>query len=56
MKDLHSLFDIDITIDIMLRYINVRDFKRVYKLIERNIMEGKLRNNRDDIEEFLRIR
>ena len=56
MKELHSLFDIDITIDIMLRYINVRDFKRVYKLIERNIMEGKLRNNRDDIEEFLRIR
>ena len=55
MDTMHSLFDIDISIDIMLRYVNVRNFKKVYKLIERNIMEGKLRNNRDDIEEFLRL-
>jgi hypothetical protein len=39
----------------MLRYVNVRNFKKTYKLIERNIMEGKLRNNSSDIEEFLRI-
>jgi hypothetical protein len=39
----------------MLRYINIRDFKKTYKLIERNIMEGNLRNNRYDIEEFLRL-
>ncbi len=55
MDTMHSLFDIDISIDIMLRYVNVRNFKKVYKLIERNIMEGKLRNNKDDIEEFLRV-
>ena len=55
MKEMHSLFDIDISIDIMLRYVNVRNFKRVYKLIERNIMEGNLRNNSEDIEEFLRL-
>ena len=55
MKEMHSLFDIDISIDIMLRYVNVRNFKKTYKLIERNIMEGKLRNNSSDIEEFLRI-
>ena len=55
MENMHSLFDIDISIDIMLRYIKVKDFKRTYKLIERNIMEGNLRNNRNDIEEFLRV-
>ncbi len=55
MRELHSLFDIDISIDIMLRYINVKNFKRVYKLIERNIMEGNLRNNSYDIEEFLKL-
>ena len=52
---MHGLFDIDISIDIMLRYIKVKDFKKTYKLIERNIMEGNLRNNSSDIEEFLKV-
>ncbi len=54
MKSMNYLFDIDISIDIMLRYVNVRNFKKVYKLIERNIMEGNLDNNNDDIILFLK--
>ena len=55
MKDIHSMFDIVIPIEVMLRYINVRNFKKTYKLIERNIMEGKIRNNKEDIEEYLKL-
>ena len=57
LKDLnnaHSLIDIDISIDLMLRYVNVKDYMKVYRLIERNIMEGYLDNNNDEIEEYLK--
>lgn len=55
IKDLHSMFDIDISIDILFRYVDIHNLKRVYRLIERNIMEGKLENNRYSIEDFLRM-
>ena len=54
MNNAHSLIDIDISIDLMLRYVNVKDYMKVYRLIERNIMEGYLDNNNDEIEEYLK--
>ncbi len=54
IKNLHSFIDIDINIDIMLRYVNIRNCMKTYRLIERNIVEGRLQNNKDDIEEYLK--
>lgn len=51
---LHSVIDIDLDLDTMFRYINLNDFKKVYRDIERNIMEGYLLNSRDAIEDYLR--
>lgn len=51
---LKSIIDIDISVSTMLDYVDVDDFKRVYKLIERNIMEGKLENNRKAIIDYLK--
>lgn len=55
LASMHSIIDIDINIDTMLLYVKINEFKHVYKLIERNIMEGNLRNDKDEIEEFLRL-
>ena len=51
---LNSIIDIDLSLDLMLRYINIKDLKKVYKLIERKIIEGSLENNSYSIEMFLR--
>ena len=48
-----SIIEIDISVSTMLNYVEVDDFKRVYKLIERNIMEGKLENNKEAIIGYL---
>ena len=52
--NLHSIIDIDIDMDLFFRYVKFEDMKRVYKIIEKNIMEGYLANNRNAIEDFLR--
>lgn len=49
-----SLVDMDISIGAMLTYVDVNSFKRVYKSVERNIMEGKLENSRDAIVDYLK--
>ena len=51
---LHSILDIDMDFDLMFRYVKLDNFKKVYRDIERNIIEGYLENNRDSIEEYLR--
>ena len=54
MIKLHSIIDLDITPDLLMKYCKLKDIKRAYKLIERNVMEGLLENNIDEIEMFLR--
>ena len=54
MESAHSLVDIDVSYDLMLRYINIKDYMKIYKQIERNIIEGNLLNNSHSIEEYLR--
>lgn len=53
LKKIHSVIDIEITINDISKYVDVQDIKRVYKLIERNIMEGKIINNKESIIEYL---
>lgn len=50
----NGLVDLDISVDTMLDYVDVDDFKRVYKSVERNIMEGKLKNSEEDIIDYLK--
>lgn len=54
--NIHSIIDIDVSLDTLLDYVKVNNVKKVYKIIERNIIEGKLSNNKYSIEEFLRKR
>ena len=51
---LHSIIDIDIKINEFFKYVNTQNIKSVYKLIEKNILEGYLQNNEEDIIEFLK--
>ena len=51
---LHSIIEMDISIGAMLNYVDVYNFKRVYKSVERNIMEGKLENRQDAIIDYLK--
>lgn len=56
IKNIHSIIDIDISLDTLLNYVKVNNVKKIYKIIERNIIEGRLANNKYSIEEFLRKR
>lgn len=49
-----SLIELDITVGAMLNYVAIEDFKRVYKSVERNIMEGKLENSKEAIIDYLK--
>ncbi len=51
---LHSVIEINSSINIFYKYVDVKDVKRVYKLVEKRIMEGTLNNNEKDIEEFIK--
>lgn len=51
---LHSIIDIDLSIDEMLEYVDIRDLKKTYKFVERRIMEGLLTNNKEEIIDFIR--
>ncbi len=51
---LKNIVDLDIDIYTFLKYINVKDVKKVYYQVQRSIMEGYLQNNKDDIEYYLR--
>ena len=51
---LHSIIDIDIKISEFFKYVNAQNIKSVYKLVEKNILEGYLQNNEEEIIEFLK--
>lgn len=51
---LHSIIDIDLSVGLMIKYVNVKNIKKVYRDIERKIIEGYLANNSAAIEEYLR--
>ena len=53
-KNLHSIIDINISLDVLSKYVKVKDIRKVYKIIEKNIMVGKLSNDTASIEDFLR--
>ena len=54
LLDLHSIIDIDIDPNTLFKYVRPEDIKRVYRLVEKSIMEGYLLNKKSDIEEFIR--
>ena len=51
---LKSIIDIDASPDIFLKYVRYEDVKKVYRIVERNIMEGYLSNDSRSIEEFIK--
>lgn len=53
-KNLHSIIDINVSMDILSKYVKVKDIRKVYKRIEKNILEGKLSNDTTSIENYLR--
>ena len=53
-KNLHSIIDINVNMDTLSKYVKVKDIRKVYKSIEKNILEGKRNNDAASIEEYLR--
>ncbi|MDD6272154.1 MAG: hypothetical protein PUA90_01365 [bacterium] len=51
---LHSIIDIDLSVGLMIKYVSANNFKKVYRDIERKIIEGYLANESSAIEEYLR--
>ncbi len=54
IKKLHSIIDINISYDALFRYVPLTDIRRVYKLVEKSILEGRLVNDKYMIERFIR--
>ena len=54
IKKYHSVMDIDIDIDVLFKYVHIDDIVDTYKLIEKGIVEGYIKNDREDIEDFLK--
>ena len=55
IKKLHSIIDIDFELDDFFDYVTPSEFVKTYRLVERRIMEGYLENNKEDLEDFLRM-
>lgn len=51
---LHSIIDIDFDFDSFVKLVKPSEAIKVYKLVERSIMEGLLLNRASEIEEFIR--
>ena len=56
IKNMHSIIDIDMDYEALFRYVPIVDIRRVYKKIEREILEGNLSNNKFAIERYIRNR
>lgn len=56
IRKMHSIIDINIKLDVLARYVSLRDIRRVYKKIERSILEGKLNNDEYSIERYIKNR
>lgn len=54
ISNLHSIIDIEAEPELFFKYVKFENIKKVYKDVERSIMEGYLKNNRKSIEEYLR--
>ncbi len=51
---LKSVIDLDIDINTFFKYVDVKNIKKIYRQVEKNIIDGYLQNNSDDIEYYLR--
>lgn len=56
IKDMHSIIDIEVSLDTLSKYVKLKDIRRVYKILEKSILNGELENDTYSIEEFLRNR
>lgn len=56
IKDMHSIIDIEVNLDTLSKYVKLKDIRRVYKILEKSILNGELENDTYSIEEFLRNR
>ena len=54
IKKIHSVIELDITPKEIAKYVDITNIKRVYKYIERKVMNGELENSKDAITEFLK--
>ena len=54
ISSLHSIIDINADLELFAKYLDYSDIKRVYRQVERNIMEGNLNNNEKSIEFYLK--
>lgn len=54
IKKMHSIIDINIDYEVLFKYVPVIDIRRVFKKIERSILEGKLVNDKYSIERYIR--
>ncbi len=54
IENLHSIIDMNIDIDVFIKYIKVENLKKAYKSVERSIMEGYIQNNKESIEKYLK--
>ncbi len=54
MNKIHSVIELDITPKEMVKYIDIKYIKKIYKYIERKVMNGELENSKDVIIEFLK--
>ena len=54
LKSMQSIIDIDISIDVLLKYVKIENIKHVYKNINENIISGKLNNDEESIIKYLR--
>ena len=53
INNLHSIIEIDVDIDVFFELVPLSEIVKTYRLVEKNIVEGYLANNRDDIIEFI---
>ena len=54
ISKIHSIIDIDIDIDYLIKNVREADVVEAYKDIERSIIEGELSNDRSEIEYYIK--
>ena len=54
INKIHSIIELDITPKEIAAYVDITNIKKVYKYIERKVMNGELENSKDAIKEFLK--
>ncbi len=54
INKIHSILELDITPKDIAKYVEIKNIKKVYKYIERKVMNGELENSKEQIEDFLK--